>query len=133
MTILYGVYIVIIILLIIVILMQKSKTRGFGVMTGITAVGDSYYNKNKSKTKEGRLESLTKVGIFVFIVLAVVLNVMINKETGTTNNVNTPNTTTTPIVPVTPPAATTETTPVTEPTATPETGTNAVKPPVANQ
>ncbi|HCC07723.1 MAG TPA: preprotein translocase subunit SecG [Clostridiales bacterium] len=93
-TVLYGVYLLITVFLIIIILMQKSKTRGFGVMTGITSVGDSYYNKNKSKTYEGKLESLTKVGIFVFIILAVVINVIINNQTTTdTKTELNPNTT----------------------------------------
>ncbi|HAN09419.1 MAG TPA: preprotein translocase subunit SecG [Clostridiales bacterium] len=90
-TILYGVYLLITVFLIIIILMQKSKTRGFGVMTGTTSVGDTYYNKNKSKTYEGKLESLTKIGIFVFIILAVVINVIINNQetTNTKTGVNT--------------------------------------------
>lgn len=86
-TILYGVYIVITVLLIGIILIQKSKTRGFGVTTGLANIGDSYYSKNKSKTYEGKLELFTKIGIFLFIVLAVVINFVIN---------------TTPVAPTTP-------------------------------
>ncbi len=82
-TALYAVYIIISILLIVVILMQKGKNQGLSLNFGATSVGDTYFSKNKSKTFEGKLETFTKVGIFVFIVLAIALNYIINTQTTT--------------------------------------------------
>lgn len=61
------------ILLIIVIMMQKSKDPGLGAIAGMSAA-DSYWSRNKGRSKEGNLVRMTRVLGIVFIGLAICLN-----------------------------------------------------------
>jgi preprotein translocase subunit SecG len=58
--------------LVISILLQKKRTAGLGSVAGMGNVG-GYWEKNKSRSKEGQLEKWTKIGGAVFMVLAVIL------------------------------------------------------------
>ena len=70
-------YIVIALILTVVVLFQKGKDpRESAVMGGS---GDTFFSKNKSKTREGFLEKLTSVFAVVFIVLSVVLSLNVIK------------------------------------------------------
>jgi len=60
--------------LIVVVLMQEGKEGGLGAMAG--AAGESYVSKNKSRTPEGRLESLTKILGVAFIVIALAIDII---------------------------------------------------------
>lgn len=63
------------IIVIIAILMQPSKSDALsGLVQGSS--NETFYSKNKSKTKEVRLERLTMVGMTVFAVIALVLNII---------------------------------------------------------
>lgn len=54
-----------------VILMQEGKSAGLGAIAG---AADTYWGKNKGRSMEGMLVKVTKYGVFLFLVLAVVLN-----------------------------------------------------------
>ncbi|MCL2703758.1 MAG: preprotein translocase subunit SecG [Defluviitaleaceae bacterium] len=60
----------------VMILMQKKKNAGLSA--GVTGMGqgDTYWDKNKSRSLEGKLERYTKIAGAVFMVLALVLNVL---------------------------------------------------------
>jgi len=61
------------------ILMQQKKSAGMsaGAMgMGQSAGGDTYWDKNKKRSLEGKLERYTKIAGGVFMVLALVLNVL---------------------------------------------------------
>lgn len=73
-TVLTIIFIVDCIGMIAVIMMQQGKDRGLGAIAGMSA-GDTYWGRNKGRSREGRLERLTRVMAIVFIALAVVLNV----------------------------------------------------------
>lgn len=63
------------IIVIIAILMQPSKSDALsGLVQGSS--NETFYSKNKSRTKEVRLERLTMVGMTVFAVIALVLNII---------------------------------------------------------
>ena len=62
------------VLMVVVILMQQGKDRGLGALAGMSP-GDTYWGRNKGRSREGRLERLTRVMAIVFVGLAVVLNV----------------------------------------------------------
>lgn len=57
-----------------VIMMQQGKDRGLGAIAGMSS-GDTYWGRNKGRSREGRLERLTRVMVIVFVGLAVVLNI----------------------------------------------------------
>lgn len=66
------VYILICIALTFVVLRQEGKVAGLsGALTGTT---ETYWAKNKGRSKEGTLERITKYLAAGFIVLSVVLN-----------------------------------------------------------
>ncbi len=59
--------------LIVVVLMQQGKGQGLGALAG--GNGDSYWERNKSRSAEGNLKKITRVLAIVFFALAVVLNI----------------------------------------------------------
>ena len=63
------------IFLIIVVLLQEPKQQGAGgVITG--GVSDTYYDKNKARTKEIKLQRLTKYMAIIFFVLTLLVNLV---------------------------------------------------------
>lgn len=54
-----------------VILMQEGKSAGLGAIAG---AADTYWGKNKGRSMEGMLVKITKYGVVLFLILAVVLN-----------------------------------------------------------
>ena len=66
------VYVLVCIVLTFIVLKQEGKQAGLsGALTGTT---ETYWSKNKGRSKEGMLENATKVLAGSFIVLSVVLN-----------------------------------------------------------
>lgn len=61
--------------LVTIILMQQGKNRGLGAIAGMASSSDTYWGKNKGRSKEGRLVMLTRVCAVIFVALAVVLNI----------------------------------------------------------
>lgn len=56
----------------VVVLMQEGKSAGLGAIAGGSS--DTYWGKNKGRSKEGALKKATKVMAALFVVLALVLN-----------------------------------------------------------
>jgi len=66
------IYILICIVLTVIVLKQEGRSEGLsGALTGAS---DSYWSKNKGRSKEGLLDNATKILGVLFIVLSVVLN-----------------------------------------------------------
>lgn len=59
--------------LIVVVLMQQGKGQGLGALAG--GNGDSYWERNKSRSAEGNLKKITRILAIIFFALAVVLNI----------------------------------------------------------
>lgn len=53
------------------VLVQEGKSAGLGTITG--AASETYWSKNKGRSKEGKLENATRILAIVFFVLAIVL------------------------------------------------------------
>lgn len=60
-----------------IVLMQEGKDAGLGTIGGI---GDTYWSKNKSRSMEGNMVKFTKLLAAVFLILAVLLNMMPDKN-----------------------------------------------------
>lgn len=58
----------------VVILMQQGKGKGLGALAGSMPTTDTYWGKNKGRSKEETLKKITRVLAVAFFVLAVVLN-----------------------------------------------------------
>ena len=76
-----GVVLLIASILIILIVMLQSG-RESNMSASFTGVADSYLGRNQSRTKEARLERLTKILAIVFFIIALaanIVNALINK------------------------------------------------------
>ncbi|MCR5086110.1 MAG: preprotein translocase subunit SecG [Lachnospiraceae bacterium] len=71
-TLVMVVYILVCVALTAIVLMQEGKNAGLG--GSISGVADTYWGKNKGRSMEGMLVTLTRVLAAVFIILSVVLN-----------------------------------------------------------
>lgn len=70
-----GIYLIVCIALIIVATMQTKDNDGAsGTITGSST--NNFYEKNKGRTKEGKLKRLTIILGVLFVVLAVVLGIL---------------------------------------------------------
>lgn len=65
-------FIVICLILTVIVLMQEGKSAGLGAIAG---AADTYWGKNKGRSMEGILVKVTKLGVFLFIVIAAILNI----------------------------------------------------------
>ncbi len=79
--------------IIVVVLLQEGKSAGLGSLNGATGNNDSYWEKNKKNTLEGKFERWTKITAGMFVVFALVL--MLLNSNGTVAKVETPATGTT--------------------------------------
>lgn len=64
-------YIIVCIAGIVVVLMQEGKDSGLGALSG---AADTYWSKNKGRSKEGAMIMITRVLFTLFIVISVVLS-----------------------------------------------------------
>ncbi len=71
-TIVTVIFILICLTLTVIILMQEGKSAGLGAIAG---AADTYWGKNKGRSMEGMLVKLTKVCVFLFIVIAAILKI----------------------------------------------------------
>lgn len=70
---LMGTFILVCIFLTIVVLMQESKQNGLS--GAISGAADTYWGKNKGRSMEGKLVTITKVLAVLFVVIAIILNI----------------------------------------------------------
>lgn len=79
----------------IIVLCQEGKSAGLGSLSGSVEHNDSYWDKNKKYSLEGKLERWTKVTAAIFVLSAFILMLMPTKPStsGTVNNATTESTT----------------------------------------
>ena len=70
-TILTIIFIIDCIAIAVVVLMQKGRDQGLGALAGSS---DTYWDKNKSHSMEGRMLMITRILVGIFFVLALVLS-----------------------------------------------------------
>ena len=61
------------IVLTVLVLMQEGKASGLGAIAGAS---DSYWAQNKGRSKEGKLVKITRILAIVFLVIALLLNLI---------------------------------------------------------
>lgn len=67
------IFILICVALTVVVLLQEGKSAGLGAISGMA---DTYWGKNKGRSMEGNLQKFTTFAAVVFMVLAIVLNLL---------------------------------------------------------
>ena len=60
--------------LVVLVLAQEGKSQGLGAIQG--TVENTYWGKNKGRSREGVLKTVTIVLSFLFVILAILLNMM---------------------------------------------------------
>lgn len=65
------VYVIAALAIIVIVLLQEGKSAGLG--SAFSTNQESYYNKNKGNTLEGKFEKWTKITAVLFVLLALVL------------------------------------------------------------
>ncbi|WP_022768721.1 MULTISPECIES: preprotein translocase subunit SecG [unclassified Butyrivibrio] len=69
----FGVlFIIVCVALVVLVLAQEGKNQGLGAIQG--TVENTYWSKNKGRSREGVLKKITIALSVLFIVLAIVLN-----------------------------------------------------------
>ncbi|SDB16319.1 preprotein translocase subunit SecG [Eubacterium oxidoreducens] len=58
----------------IIILMQEGKQNGLGALSGSMTSNDSYWSKNKGRSKEGTLVKITTLFVVLFMGISLVLS-----------------------------------------------------------
>ncbi len=71
-TVLMVIFILVSIILTVIVLMQEGKSAGLGTISG---AADSYWGKNKVRSREGVLVKVTRALVVLFLVIAAVLNI----------------------------------------------------------
>ena len=71
-TVLMVIFILVSIILTVIVLMQEGKSAGLGTISG---AADSYWGKNKGRSREGVLVKVTRALVVLFLVIAAVLNI----------------------------------------------------------
>ena len=66
-------FVLIAIALTVIVLLQEGKSQGLGSIAGMA---DTYWGRNKGRSMEGNLEKFTKFAAILFVVLALVLNLL---------------------------------------------------------
>lgn len=72
----------------IVVLLQEGKSAGLGSIGGSGTSGDSYWDKNKKYSLEGKFERWTKTAAIVFVLSAFVLMFIPTSTANKTENNN---------------------------------------------
>lgn len=60
--------------LVVLVLAQEGKSQGLGAIQG--TIENTYWGKNKGRSREGVLKTVTIVLSFLFVILAILLNMM---------------------------------------------------------
>ena len=72
-TILMIAFIIICIAITVIILLQEGKSAGLGSLNSTQS--DTYWSRNKGRSKEGMMVKITSVLVLLFFVIAAVLNI----------------------------------------------------------
>jgi len=58
------------------ILLQKKRSAGLGSVAGMGNTSETYWDKNKSRSREGQLEKWTKIGGAILFVASLIVCVI---------------------------------------------------------
>ena len=68
-------FVLVCIILVVTVLLQEGKSAGLGSLGGMNSY-DTFWSKHKGHTLEGKLEKMTKYLVALFMLLALVLNIL---------------------------------------------------------
>lgn len=68
------IFLLLCLVIIVLVMMQESKDNGLGSLAGSSSNSDTYWSKNKGRSKEGMLVLATTVCVVLFMVLALLIS-----------------------------------------------------------
>lgn len=68
------VFMIISIVIILIVLAQESKDNGLGSLAGSSSASETYWSKNKGRSKESYLILATTIAVIIFLGLAILLS-----------------------------------------------------------
>ena len=68
------VFLIVCVLICIIVLAQESKDNGLGSLAGGVAAGETYWSKNKGRSKESYLILATTIAVIIFLGVALLLS-----------------------------------------------------------
>ena len=68
------IFIIVCLVICFLVLCQESKDNGLGSLAGGTSTADTYWGKNKGRSKEGMLVLSTAIAVAIFLIIALLLS-----------------------------------------------------------
>lgn len=68
------IFLIVCVVICILVMCQEAKDNGLGSLAGGSSSADTYWSKNKGRSKEGMLVLATTIAVAIFLVLAVLLS-----------------------------------------------------------
>lgn len=68
------IFIIVCIIITALVLAQESKDNGLGSLAGGAAAGETYWSKNKGRSKESYLILATTIAVIIFLGIALLLS-----------------------------------------------------------
>ncbi len=68
------VFLIVCVLICIIVLAQEAKDNGLGSLAGGAAAGETYWSKNKGRSKESYLVLATTIAVIIFLGVALLLS-----------------------------------------------------------
>lgn len=68
------IFIIICAIIVFLVLCQEAKDNGLGSLAGGSSSADTYWSKNKGRSKEGMLVLATTVCVVIFLALALLIS-----------------------------------------------------------
>lgn len=68
------IFLVICVIICILVMCQEAKDNGLGSLAGGSSNADTYWSKNKGRSKEGMLVLATAIAVAFFLILALLLS-----------------------------------------------------------
>ncbi|MCM1497643.1 MAG: preprotein translocase subunit SecG [Clostridium sp.] len=73
-TALTAIFIILCIVITVLVLCQESKDNGLGSLAGGSSNSETYWSKNKGRTREGKLVLATTICVVLFLGLALLIS-----------------------------------------------------------
>lgn len=68
------IFIIVCAVIVFLVMCQEAKDNGLGSLAGGSSSGETYWSKNKGRSKEGMLVLATTICVVIFLVLALLIS-----------------------------------------------------------
>ena len=68
------IFLLICVIICVLVMCQEAKDNGLGSLAGGSSSADTYWSKNKGRSKEGMLVLATSIAVALFLILALLIS-----------------------------------------------------------